>query len=137
MSTLVFVRSQDASDLGLTLEAVCSASMSHRTPPVPHQPRAGPLFVGTRSKHREGVLAAIRLRLSDGRLEGIGDKTSMLKRRACGFHSAAALTAMIFLCCANWSAETGRGPVMSAASSGTFAGLRMLGQRNAGRHGES
>lgn len=49
--------------------------------------------------YREGVLAAIRLGLSNGRLEGINNKVGVIKRRAYGFHSAAALIAMIYLCC--------------------------------------
>ena len=51
--------------------------------------------------YREGVLAAIRLGLSNGRLEGINNKVGVIKRRAFGFHSAAALISMIFLCCSN------------------------------------
>ena len=51
--------------------------------------------------HRDGVLAAIRLGLSNGRLEGLNNKVGVIKRRAYGFHSAAALISMIFLCCTN------------------------------------
>ena len=51
--------------------------------------------------HRDGVLAAIRLGVSNGRLEGINNKIGVLKRRAYGFHSAAAFISMIFLVCAN------------------------------------
>jgi transposase len=50
-------------------------------------------------EHRDGILAAIDLGLSNGRMEGLNNKISMLKHRAYGFHSAAALIAMIFLCC--------------------------------------
>jgi transposase len=53
----------------------------------------------TLRKYREGVLAAIRLHLSNGLLEGINNKIGLLKRRAYGFHSAAALIAMVYLCC--------------------------------------
>jgi transposase len=49
--------------------------------------------------HRDGILAAIDLGLSNGRLEGLNNKIAVLKHRAYGFHSAAALIAMIFLCC--------------------------------------
>lgn len=55
----------------------------------------------TIKKHREGILAAIDLGLSNGRLEGLNNKIGVLKHRAYGFHSAAALIAMIFLCCTN------------------------------------
>lgn len=53
----------------------------------------------TLRQHRDGVLAAIRLHVSNGRLEGINNKIGVIKRRAYGFHSAAALIAMVFLCC--------------------------------------
>jgi len=55
----------------------------------------------TLRRYRDGVLAAIRLRLSNGRLEGLNNKIGVLKHRAYGFHSAAALIAMVFLCCTN------------------------------------
>ena len=59
----------------------------------------------TLRKYRDGVLAAIDLGLSNGRLEGLNNKIGMLKHRAFGFHSAAALIAMIFLCCTKLSLE--------------------------------
>jgi transposase len=59
----------------------------------------------TLRKYREGVLAAIDLGLSNGRMEGLNNKIGMLKHRAFGFHSAAALIPMIFLCCTKLSLE--------------------------------
>jgi transposase len=53
----------------------------------------------TLRKYRDGVLDAIRFGLSNGRLEGLNNKIGVIKHRAYGFHSAAALIAMIFLCC--------------------------------------
>jgi transposase len=53
----------------------------------------------TLRQHRDGILAAIRLRLSNGRMEGLNNKIGVLKHRAYGFHSFAALAAMVFLCC--------------------------------------
>lgn len=55
--------------------------------------------------YRDGIIAAIDLRLSNGLLEGINNKIGVLKHRAYGFHSAAALIAMIFLCCTNLGVE--------------------------------
>jgi transposase len=55
----------------------------------------------TIQRHREGILAAIRLGLSNGRLEGLNNKIGVIKHRAYGFHSAAALIAMIYLCAGN------------------------------------
>jgi transposase len=51
-------------------------------------------------KHKTGVLAAIELNLSNGRLEALNSKVRLLSHRAYGFHSADALIAMIYLCCA-------------------------------------
>jgi transposase len=51
-------------------------------------------------KHKAGVLAAIELGLSNGRLEALNSKARLLSHRAYGFHSADALIAMIYLCCA-------------------------------------
>jgi transposase len=53
----------------------------------------------TLREHREGILAAIRLQLSNGRMEGLNNKIGVVKHRAYGFHSFAALAAMVFLCC--------------------------------------
>ncbi len=51
-------------------------------------------------KHKLGVLAAIQLNISNGRLEALNNKVRLLSHRAYGFHSANALIAMIYLCCA-------------------------------------
>jgi transposase len=50
-------------------------------------------------KHKAGVLAAVELGLSNGRLEALNSKVRLLSHRAYGFHSADALIAMIYLCC--------------------------------------
>ena len=51
-------------------------------------------------KHRHGVLAAIEIGISNGRLEALNSKVRLISHRAYGFHSANALIAMIYLCCA-------------------------------------
>ena len=51
-------------------------------------------------KHKAGVLAAVELGLSNGRLEALNSKVRLLSHRAYGFHSADTLIAMIYLCCA-------------------------------------
>jgi transposase len=51
-------------------------------------------------KHKAGVLAAVELGISNGRLEALNSKVRLLSHRAYGFHSASALIAMIYLCCA-------------------------------------
>jgi hypothetical protein len=50
----------------------------------------------TLRKHCDGILAAIELNVSNGRMEGINNKIGVIKHRAYGSHSASALIAMIF-----------------------------------------
>jgi transposase len=49
--------------------------------------------------HRDGILAAIRLGLSNGRLEGLNSKIRLISHRSYGLHSATALIALVYLCC--------------------------------------
>jgi transposase len=53
----------------------------------------------TIGKHRGGILAAIRLGLSNGCVEGLNNKIRLIIRRAFGLHSAKAAAAMVMLCC--------------------------------------
>ena len=53
----------------------------------------------TIARHLDGILAYIRLRLTNGPIEGLNGKARVITRRAFGFHSASALIAMLFLCC--------------------------------------
>lgn len=50
-------------------------------------------------KHRDGILAALDLGITNGRSEGLNRKVRSITSRAFGFHSADALAAMIMLCC--------------------------------------
>jgi len=50
--------------------------------------------------HRHGVLAAIELGINNGRLEALNSRVRLISHRAHGFHSADALIAMLYLCCA-------------------------------------
>jgi transposase len=50
-------------------------------------------------KHREGVLAARRLKLSNARAEAQNNKVKLIVRRAFGFHSAQAALALVHLTC--------------------------------------
>lgn len=52
-------------------------------------------------RHLDGILAFIRSRLTNARLEGMNNKIRLISHRAFGFHSAQPLIAMIFLCCSN------------------------------------
>jgi len=50
-------------------------------------------------RHREGILSAIRLGLSNGRLEGLNSKVRLISHRSFGLHSVAPLIALVYLCC--------------------------------------
>lgn len=54
----------------------------------------------TLRRYRDGILAAIRLGLTNARLEGLHNKIRLLSHRSYGFHSPQALIALIYLCCA-------------------------------------
>ena len=49
--------------------------------------------------NRERILDAIELALSNSKLEGINSKIRLINHRGYGHHSAAAVIAMIYLCC--------------------------------------
>ncbi len=51
-------------------------------------------------RYRDGILAAVTLGLTNARLEGLHSKVRLLSHRSFGFHSAAPLIALIYLCCA-------------------------------------
>ncbi len=50
-------------------------------------------------KHRDGILAARRLKLSNARAEALNNKVKLIVRRAYGFHSARAALALVHLTC--------------------------------------
>jgi transposase len=50
-------------------------------------------------KHRDGILAARRLKLSNARAEAQNNKVKLIVRRAFGFHSANAALALVHLTC--------------------------------------
>ena len=50
-------------------------------------------------KHRDGILAARRLNLSNARAEAMNNKVKLIVRRAYGFHSAQAALALVHLTC--------------------------------------
>ncbi len=50
-------------------------------------------------KHREGILAARRLKLSNARAEAMNNRVKLIVRRAYGFHSADAALALVHLTC--------------------------------------
>ena len=50
-------------------------------------------------KHFDGIMAYVEHRITNGVVEGINTRLRMIARRAFGFHSAAALVSLLFLCC--------------------------------------
>jgi transposase len=50
-------------------------------------------------RHRDGILAAIRLGLNNARLEGLNSRIRLISHRSFGFHSASPLIALVYLCC--------------------------------------
>lgn len=55
--------------------------------------------------HREGIIAAVELGLSNSKLEGLNSKIRLINHRGYGHHSAAAVIAMIYLCCGGITIE--------------------------------
>jgi transposase len=58
--------------------------------------------------HRHGILSAIRLGLTNGRIEGLNSRIRLISHRSFGFHSAAPLIALVYLCCAGITIELPR-----------------------------
>ena len=54
-------------------------------------------------KHHDGILAAIRLGISNGLIEGLNNKVRLIIRRAYGFHSAEAALALVSCRVAQWT----------------------------------
>jgi transposase len=50
-------------------------------------------------KFRDGILAAIRLKINNGRVEGLNNHVRLIIRRAYGFHCATAALALVMLSC--------------------------------------
>jgi hypothetical protein len=48
---------------------------------------------------KDGILAYIKGRATNARVEGINNRLRMVARKGSGFHSAEALISMLFLCC--------------------------------------
>ena len=55
--------------------------------------------------NRERILAAVELGLSNSKLEGLNSKIRLINHRGYGHHSAAAVIAMIYLCCGGITVE--------------------------------
>jgi len=84
------------------------------SPEAVHQARAHA------ARAPRGILAAIRLGLTNGRLEGLNSKIRLSSHRGYGFHSAEALIALVYLCCTGITIEL---PRMSLTPNSTGAAL--------------
>jgi len=84
---------------GLTVEDVhellsrfCSRASRSRLPSFVKLAR-------TIRKHHDGILAAVRLGITNARCEALNNKVRLITRRAYGFHSARAAIALVMLTC--------------------------------------
>jgi len=55
--------------------------------------------------NRQRIIAAVELGLSNSKLEGLNSKIRLINHRGYGHHSAAAVIAMIYLCCGGITIE--------------------------------
>ena len=74
------------------LSSFCSRASRSRLAPFVRLGR-------TIRKHRQGILAAVRLKVNNARHEALNNKATLLTRRAYGFHTAEAALALIMLTC--------------------------------------
>ncbi len=88
----VFAGDLDEHDTADMLDRWCARAQRSRLEPFVKAAR-------TIRAHRDGILAAIRLGLSNARLEGLNQRVRLIVRRAFGFHSAGAALALVMLSC--------------------------------------
>ncbi|MFP5486858.1 MAG: ISL3 family transposase [Acidimicrobiia bacterium] len=88
----IFAGDLTDTDAGHLLDRWCSWAQRCRLAPFVKLAR-------TIRAHRDGILAAIRLGLANGRLEGLNNRVRLIMRRAFGFHSATAALALVMLSC--------------------------------------
>ena len=88
----VFAGDLDEPDTADMVDRWCARAQRSRLEPFIKAAR-------TIRAHRDGILAAIRLGLSNARLEGLNQRVRLIVRRAFGFHSAGAALALVMLSC--------------------------------------
>ena len=79
-------------DVAALLTRFCSRASRSRLQPFVKLSR-------TIRKHRQGILAGIRLKVNNARHEALNNKARLVTRRAYGFHTAQAALALIMLSC--------------------------------------
>lgn len=88
----VFAGDLAASEAAELLDRWCAKASRSRLDPFV-------TLAGTIRKHRNGILAAIRLGINNARVEALNNKVRLITRRAYGFHSAQAALALVMLAC--------------------------------------
>lgn len=88
----IFNSELDIEDVTVLLdEFITSATQSALAPFV--------RLAQTITRHRDGILAAVRLGVNNARVEALNNKVRLITRRAYGFHSARAALALVYLTC--------------------------------------
>jgi transposase len=88
----IFAPGLTVDDVDELLTRFCSRASRSRIPAFLRLAR-------TIRKHREGILAAVRLGITNARAEALNNKVRLITRRAYGFHSANAALALVMLTC--------------------------------------
>jgi transposase len=88
----VFSGGLTETDAGDLLDRWCAWAQRSRLDPFVKLAR-------TIRRHRDGILATIRLGLSNGRVEGLNNRVRLIVRRGFGFHTAGAALALVMLSC--------------------------------------
>jgi len=88
----IFAAGLSIDDVAELLARFCSRASRSRMPAFVRLAR-------TIRKHRDGILAAIGLGLTNARAEALNNKVRLITRRAYGFHSADAALALVMLSC--------------------------------------
>jgi len=88
----IFTAGLDLDDVTVLIDRFISRATRSRLAPFVR-------LAQTIKKHREGILAAVRLGITQGRTEALNNKVRLITRRAYGFHSAKAALALVLLTC--------------------------------------
>ncbi len=88
----IFAPDLDLDDVGALIDRFVSRASRSRLKPFIR-------LAKTIRKHRDQILAAIRLKINNARVEALNNKARLITRRAYGFHSARAALALIHLSC--------------------------------------
>lgn len=88
----IFAPGLTVDDVAELLKRFCSRASRSRMPSFLR-------LAKTIRRHRDGILAAVRLGITNARNEALNNKVRLITRRAYGFHSADAALALVMLTC--------------------------------------